>query len=212
MEIDRTKYKVWDRKNLSVIHFMLNPGLAINELILGQRVPKIMLIDQSSDKPLMERTYVPCPHCNTYHDGRTWSVQNKTAFKNWFGLYCPNCGEIIPCIRNWTSGLILIVTYPFWFWWINTWKRSWMEKQPERYANLNFESIEHWKMQWVKMGLLWGTFMYIVMTLLLPPIIGSSYELVNFLIGIPIWLIAGLIFGYVMKWWMGKKVRLAGTS
>ena len=85
---------------------MLNPGLAINELILGQRVPKIMLIDQISDKPFMERTYVPCPHCDTYHDGRTWSQQNNTAFKNWFGLYCPNCGDIIPCIRNWTSALI----------------------------------------------------------------------------------------------------------
>lgn len=207
MEIDRTKYKVWDKKNFSVIHFMLNPGLAINELMLGQRIPKIMLIDQTSDKPFMERTYVPCPKCETYHDGRTWSPQNKTAFKNWFGLYCPSCGFIIPCIRNWTSALILALTYPLWFWWINAWKHSWLIKQPDRYSNLSFETLEHKKTNWLKMGLLWGTFMFIIMILLMPLITGTNYEVRNFLIGIPIWLIAGLTFGLVMKWWMGKKIK-----
>lgn len=207
MVVDRTKYKVWDRKNFNVIHFMLNPGLAINELILGQRVPKIMLIDQTSDKPLMERTYVPCPHCGIYHDGRTWSQQNKTAFKNWFGLYCSNCKGIIPCIRNWTSALLLCLTYPIWFWWINSWKRSWLNKQPERYSKLNFQAIEHKKVNWLRMGLLWGTFMFIVMTLLMPLITGTEYSLTLILVNLPIWAIGGLTFGYVMKLWMGKKIR-----
>ncbi len=186
---------------------MLNSGLAINELILGQRVPEIMLIDQTSDKPFMERTYVPCPTCGTNHDGRTWSTQNNTAFKNWFGLYCPNCGGIIPCIRNWTSALILFLTYPLWFWWINSWKQSWLAAQPARYANLSFHTVERKNTHWLKMGLLWAAFMFIVMTVVMSVIDESSYSLENMLIRIPIWLVAGLIFGFVMKWMMSKKAR-----
>lgn len=34
-----------------MLHWILNPGLAINELILGQRVPKVSLEDKSVDKP-----------------------------------------------------------------------------------------------------------------------------------------------------------------
>lgn len=212
MEIDRSKYKVWDSNNLNIIHWMINPGLAINELILGQRIPRITLIDQTSDKPLMERTYIPCPNCKTYHDGRTWSAQNKTALKNWFGLYCHNCNEIIPCIRNWTSGLILILTYPFWFWWINSWKRSWMDKQPQRFSNLSFEAIEHKKVNWLKTGLVWGAFMFITMTLLMPLITGTEYDLTIILINLPIWTIGGVAFGYTMKWWMGKRLKNADQT
>ena len=59
------------------------------------------------------------------------------------------------------------------------------------------------------MGLLWGTFMFIVMTLLMPLITGSEYNLTLILINLPIWAIGGLTFGYLMKWWMGKKIRNA---
>ena len=32
-----------------------------------------MLTDKESDKPFMERTYVPCPHCETLNDQRLWA-------------------------------------------------------------------------------------------------------------------------------------------
>jgi hypothetical protein len=54
-----------------MLHWILNPGLAINELILGQRVPKVRLEDKTIDKPRIERVLIPCPHCETLHDGRT---------------------------------------------------------------------------------------------------------------------------------------------
>ncbi|MEQ9220892.1 MAG: hypothetical protein RLO17_22750 [Cyclobacteriaceae bacterium] len=207
MDIDRTKYKVWDGKNLNVIIWKINPALAFNELVLGQRIPKITLFDNTSDKPLIERTYIPCPHCETYHDGRTWSWQNKTAAKNWFGLYCPDCGDVIPCIRNWMAGLILTLTYPLCFWWIKTWKQSWLDEQPSRYVNIIVELVEHKQVNWIKLGLLWGVLMYVTMQLLNPLLLGRDYKLVDFIVGIPIWLAGGLMFGWLMKWWMRRNAK-----
>ena len=112
LEFNKEKYKIYTGKNWMMLHWILNPGLAVNELILGQRVPKISLEDKTIDKPKIERTLVPCPHCETLHDGRTWSTQNGTAFKNWFGLYCGNCGNTIPCLTNGFSFLILGLTFP----------------------------------------------------------------------------------------------------
>ncbi len=207
MDIDRNKYKVWDQRHWSIIHIMVNPGLAFNELVLGQRIPKLMLIDKTSDKPLVERSYIPCPHCNTYHDGRTWSYQNGTGFKNWFGLYCPNCGAIIPCVRNWTAALLMAITYPLWFWWVGRWKESWLRQQPERYANIDLEAVQFKKINWVKIGMIWGGLMFVAMTLVLPPVIGVPYELSFVVVTAPVCLVGGLLFGLVMKWLMGKKAR-----
>lgn len=63
MDIHKNKCKVYTWKHWMILHYILNPGLAINELILGQRVPKITPEDKSSEKPRVERSYVPCPHC-----------------------------------------------------------------------------------------------------------------------------------------------------
>ena len=84
MDIDHNKYKVWKLPNLLLVHWILNPGLAFNELILGQRMPKVTLIDKTSDVPLMEKQYIPCPHCGAIHNGLIWSKKN--AFGNWFGI------------------------------------------------------------------------------------------------------------------------------
>lgn len=43
MQYDKTKYKLWSWKHPMVLHWIINPGLVINELLFGQRVPKIML-------------------------------------------------------------------------------------------------------------------------------------------------------------------------
>ncbi len=49
MEFDKEKYKVWKLPHPMLLHWIINPGLAFNELILGQRIPKITLIDKTSD-------------------------------------------------------------------------------------------------------------------------------------------------------------------
>lgn len=121
---DESKYKIYTWKHWMILHFILNPGLAFNELILGQRIPKISLEDKTSKKPRAERSYVPCPHCDTLHDGRIWSADNGRAFKNWFGLYCPECGGIIPCVMNVTSYIILALTLPVWGWFKDDLKKT----------------------------------------------------------------------------------------
>lgn len=205
-EIDGKNYQVWNWKHHTMLHYVINPGLVINELVLGQRAPRAIYFDLDSDKPLMERQYVRCPHCQTMHDGRTWSVQNKNAFKNWFGLYCPSCGEIIPCLRNYTSWLVLAITYPLWFWWIDRWKQSWLAKQPARFENISLE-LTHQNVKWWKTGLYFGGFMYIIMTLLIPFMADKPLTLDFALISLPIWASGGLGFALIMKYWMGKKVK-----
>ena len=205
MEYDKTKFitKTW--KHWTMIHWILNPGLVINELILGQRVPKVLLFDKTKDKPLMERQFVPCPHCENLNDGRLWAKKN--GFGNWFGLYCPNCGKTIPCLRNFTSLIVIILTFPIWIWFVKKLKKNWLSKQPARFENLNLEKITYENTSWLKLGFGWGGFMYVFMTLVNPLIDGNEITLKMILIGIPIWTIAGLGFGYTMKYFMGKRAK-----
>lgn len=206
MAFDKDKYTIYSWKNWMVLHWIINPGLAFNELVLGQRVPKISLEDKTSDKPRVENTLVPCNNCKTLHDGRTWSAHNGTAFKNWFGLYCHTCGHIIPCVTNGLSLIILTITFPIWGWFKNTLKAKWLEKQPERYKNLDIDTIPNPfdKKSWVQTGLSWGAFMFLVMTFGLPYFSGQNITLKNVIIGLVLWTLTGLGFGYTMKLFMNK--------
>jgi hypothetical protein len=129
-----TKYKKWTWKSFFMLHWVINPAFAFNELILGQRGPKVLLIEKKQDKTFAERTFVPCPHCGTIHSGLKWTPQNKTAFGNWFGLYCDHCGKIIPCLRNFTSFIIIAITFPIWIWFQKRWKEKWLIKQKEKFS------------------------------------------------------------------------------
>jgi hypothetical protein len=64
-------------KNWIMIHWIINPGLMVNELSFGQRTPRLLLIDKISDNPLVEREFVPCPHYGKLNEG-----QYKCEFKN----------------------------------------------------------------------------------------------------------------------------------
>ncbi|MGZ2368436.1 hypothetical protein ACXR6G_01460 [Ancylomarina sp. YFZ004] len=207
MNYDKTKYKIWNWKSPVILHWIINPGLVINELILGQTIPKVMLIEREGNKPFYQRSLVPCPHCGELHSGLKFSEQNKTAFKNWFGFYCDNCKEIIPVQRNLTSLIILTITFPIWGWFKQSIKQKWLDKQPERYKNLNLEIIEkkNTTKDWLKMGFFWGLFMYVFMIFILPLIEQEEISQKSMLIGIPIWLIGGLGFGFFMKIWMNRK-------
>jgi hypothetical protein len=82
MKIDNSIYKILTWKHPVMIHWIINPALAFNEIILGQRIPKLSLIEKNSTKSISEKTYIPCPHCSTFHSSLKWSTQNGTAFKN----------------------------------------------------------------------------------------------------------------------------------
>lgn len=204
---DKNKYKIWDWKNPVILHWAINPGLVFNELLLGQTIPKIMLIERDSNKPFYQRSLVPCPHCGTLHNGLKWSAQNKTAFKNWFGYYCDNCKNIIPVQRNLTSLLIMAVTFPIWGWFRKSLKQNWLNKQANRYKNLNLEIAQkkNTTKRWLMSGLLFGFLMYLIMIIIYPLVLHEEITQRKLLIGIPIWLIFGLAWGYTMKAWMNKK-------
>ena len=207
MKYDKEKYKIWNWKSPVILHWIINPGLVINELILGQTIPKVMLIEREGKKPFYQRSLIPCPHCGTMHNGLKWSSQNKTAFKNWFGYYCDNCKEIIPIQRNLISLIILTLTFPIWGWFRKTLKQNWLAKQSDRYKNINLEIPEKKNptKNWLKSGLFFGLFMYVSMIIIFPLIKGEEITQRNLLIGLPFWLIGGLGWGYMMKRWMNKK-------
>ena len=99
MQYDKNRFKIHALPHPLVLHWVLNPMIMFNELLFGQRLPKVTLIDKKSDKPQLERSsYIPCPHCETLNDSRLWAKGN--AFEQWFGLVCPSCHEIIPCLWN----------------------------------------------------------------------------------------------------------------
>ncbi len=207
MKFDKNRYKVYTWKNGMMLHWVLNPGVVINDLILGQKVSKIILEDKTIDKPRIERTFIPCPHCETIHDARTWSLQNGTILKNWFGLYCKSCGKTIPCMNNGLSLIILAVTFPIWGWFKNSLKAKWLAKQPERYKNIELELSKNpfGKKTWIKTGLGYGAIMFLIMSIGFPYFEDHEITLKSLTVGIVVWTIFGLIFGYTMKSYMSKR-------
>lgn len=208
MEYDKSKFKIRNWKSAEMLHWIINPGLVFNEIILGQRLPKVMLIEKNTSKTFQEKTKIPCPHCGTLHSGLKWSTKNN-AFKNWFGLYCDNCGKTIPCLTNLTTFLLLSLTFPVWIWFKDKWKMTWLKKQPERYQNMDLKNVQNpfEEYGWIKLGLFWGLFMYIFMVLLFPLIDGEGLSTWKVVLGIPIWTIGGIGFGYTMKLINGKNIK-----
>lgn len=194
---DNTKYKIKTWKNPDMLFWIINPGIIINELIFGQRVPKVMLIDRESDKPLSEKTHIPCPHCGTLHANQKWTPQNKTAYGNWFGLYCDHCKNTIPCLRNLTSFLFLVISAPIWYWFKDLWKKKWLEAQKIKFSQPLI--LTQAEFDWRKIGLSWGFDMYIFMTILFPLITQEEISKSKLLIGIPTWAMGGLLFGLITK-------------
>ncbi|TDS65333.1 hypothetical protein [Myroides indicus] len=200
MEYDKNKYKVYTWKNWIYLHYIINPGLAFNELVLGMRIAKIGLVEKNTDKPFIERNFVPCPHCKMLHDYKTWG--GNRGFQNWFGLYCYNCRQIIPCLINATSFVILAVTSPLWYPFKNRLKQNWLKKQAKRFENYQEEKpgfeIQK-KHNWIMGGLLFGILMYISNTLLANNLTIEEVTSIKGLIFLIISLGGGLLFGAFMK-------------
>jgi hypothetical protein len=205
MDFDKNKYKVWRLPHPILIHWLLNPALAFNELILGQRLPKITLIDKTSDGPLMERQFVPCPHCGTVHNGLLWAKQD--AFMNWFGYLCPKCEQIIPCLWNLTSLVLLTISFPIWGWFRRPLESKWRRfKKNQLIKNKDVEPVTAKNTSWIKMGLFFGLLMFCMMLLaqLIDSEITSTTPITQFLIC----LAAGLAFGGMMKCFLSLKKNI----
>jgi len=202
VEFDKAKYQARKLPHPLLLHWVLNPGIAFNELVLGQRIPKLMLIDKTSDAPLVERQYVPCPQCHALNDARLWSKGN--AFGHWFGYVCPACDAQIPCLWNFTSLIILALTFPIWIGFRQSAEKRWLTKEKARLPDRASDEIPEAKqISWLKMGLGFGVMMFSVMTL--PKVFLHQLSADLIALQTAIWLVTGVLFGLMMKWFLGCK-------
>jgi len=56
---------------------------------------------------------------------------------------------------------------------------------------------------WVKFGLFWGVFMAVFLNVVFPLMDGTKIVPLKLAVSIPVWIVFGLIFGYVSR----KKVK-----
>ena len=60
---------------------------------------------------------------------------------------------------------------------------------------------------WVKNGLIWGATMYITLMLIIPALSHETFTSFKLIIGIPVWISGGLLYGYIMKTILIRKAR-----
>jgi len=201
---DTKRYKAVKLPNLLLLHWILNPGLAINEFVLGRRIPRLSLIDQHLQQPLTERSYVPCPHCQTLHPAKRWGKKN--AFFHYAGLYCPSCQQKIPSLLNIFTIALLIVSFPLWkpvqmlfgerF-------KAWELKRLEKTAH--YENCPPVKPDGVRMGLFYGGGMAVFFIVQNSLLTGFGREAI--LTGLGTGVIAGALFGAVMHFYLSRRGR-----
>jgi len=208
MQYDKNRFEIWTLPHPLILFWVLFPALIVNELIFGQRQPKVSLIDKESDKPWLERSYIPCPHCETLNDARLWA--KGRAFGNWFGLVCPSCHQIIPCLWNIFSLVVLAITFPLWYFPARFFRRRWLEKEKERLARvLERPLIQAKSINWFLRGTLYfGGLMWVIMGVI-PQIWevlnGGEWDWIMMFIALPIWLVTGFAWGLAMRFWMNRK-------
>ena len=198
-------FKIWRLPNWMLIHWILNPGLALNELILGQRLPKESLECKSCELPIGDRSYTVCPHCHEMHPSTVWAGRN--AFRNWLGLVCPSCLHRIPCLWNVFSLLILAVTSPLWYLPYRFYFRDRQVLPPPAMASSPSQPVRPGKLL-IRMAIFWGGFMWIMMSLI-PEISkalrGQTMSYERLVVGLVVWTLAGLAFGGFMSYFLTKK-------
>jgi hypothetical protein len=198
----------WALPHPLLIHWILNPGLILNELFLGQRIPRETYFCDSCPGPKAQRAYVGCSHCGAWHSGTLWS--QRRAFGHWLGYVCPKCGESIPCLWNVFSLGALAMTSPLWWLPVHVYGQRWRAWQRERFRGATpldlHERIQQF--HWVRFGVLyWGLPVGLLFSLAMAFFIpGRTYleALPLLLLCLPLWLLAGVGWGLTMKWFATK--------
>src|SRR5262245_13602660 len=108
------QYARWEELRnwrIALWHWRINPGLVVNEILLGQRVPRNMFVPVGSRVfAPSRRTFVRCERCGVVRCGLRWS--GSSAFGNWFGIFCDRCGAEHAAIRNGLSVALAFVCAP----------------------------------------------------------------------------------------------------
>ena len=203
MQYDKNRFKIQALPHPFILLWVLFPACMFNELILGQRLPKVTLIEKESDKPPEERSYVPCPHCETLNDRRLWATKgNAFGHGHWFGLVCPSCHQIIPCLWNIFSLAILAITFPLWYFPVRFFRHRWIAKEKERLAKalerplLQATSI----IDSLSIGITCGISVWVMWVILEVVRNGAEWDLKTMLESLPMSLGAGFGIGCFMRW------------
>ncbi|MEO1039496.1 MAG: hypothetical protein AAFX09_08110 [Pseudomonadota bacterium] len=201
MEYDRDRFTVWKLPHWALVHWVVNPGLAINELIFGQRIPKVTLVERNPDKALNDRQFAPCPSCGAINDGR---VYGASAFGNYAGLACIECGEKIPTLKNALTWLLLMVTWPVWKPLERRYGPAMLARQHERLKAVQAEGLpEKTKVSGLSMGLFFGLAMGVFFFFQQFLFTGDPMRALTIALGSA--LACGLFFGLVMKLWLSMR-------
>ena len=212
MQYDKNRFEIWALPHPLILFWVLFPPLIVNELIFGQRQPKVSLVDKKSDKPWIERCYIPCPHCETLNDTRLWA--KRRAFGNWFGLVCPSCHQVIPCLWNIFSLVVLAITFPLWYFPARFFRRRWLEKEKERLTDvLERPLIQAKSINWLFRGVFYfGGLMWLVLEVI-PQIWevlnGGEWDLMMMFVGLLIWMVGGFAWGLFVRFFMNRKEEKA---
>lgn len=196
-------------------HYLINPGLAFNELVLGQRIPKTMCTCKACELPLHHRTFVPCPSCGELLG---LEIQKKFfALGNYFGLFCPLCQAEIPSLSNFTSSLIRFVSMPLWTipnkplktLWLDRYKKI-AESEGIELLAMNSMPEKQSKFAYVKAGLLWGAIMFFVFWIpLLVGFLAGNLDISFFIMvssmNLVLWMAGGLAFGGSMMFFLERR-------
>lgn len=202
--------KRFELPNWMLLHWILNPGLVINELVLGQRLPKLTLTCTECALPLPERSYVPCPHCNTVHEARIWGGRN--AFGNWRGYVCPTCNTRIPAIWNLTSLVVLALLSPVWYPFYRFYFKDRPPSPPIQTPGKPLRTIN--KAAGFRMGLTYGFLMWLLMSAV-PATVEyfqtGEMNVGRLIQGGEIYLVAGAAFGLIMYLYLIRKGKRRNT-
>lgn len=90
---------------------VLNPIVALSELLLGVRKPDGQVLEIDETRPLIERFHVPCPACGGHT--RTIYYQGAALFA-YAGFVCGHCGAKVATMPNVFTRLVELLTWPLW--------------------------------------------------------------------------------------------------
>ena len=207
MQYDKNRFKVWSLRHPFVLFWVLFPGIMFFELMSGLRLPKVVLVDKESDK-----LYVPCPHCETLNDKGLWAKGN--AFGHWFGLVCPSCHQIIPCLWNIFSLAVLAITFPLWYFPVRFFRHRWIEK--ERLAKVLERPLIQAKsinspLIFLISAFASGVSMWVMWVVFEGLLNGKEWDLKTMLGSLPICMIGGFGMAVFSRWIEKDKERLANV-